>query len=132
MAWPFPDRVGVISMKMFAVLFGIALLCVASFLFGHRLAMSQARDVARTGLEVAASQMASGSLVRVAINSRILDSIRVGKTSEAVEWACKDLSGARNILKELSGFNVLGKENIRRAIEMGDKSYVASCGAHRR
>jgi hypothetical protein len=119
-------------MKMIAVIFGIALLCIASFLFGHRLAMSQARDIAQTSLEVAASQMASGSLVRVATNSRILDSIKVGKTNEAIEWACKALFGAQKNRKELSGFNALNKENIRKAIEMGDKAYVPSCGTNPR
>lgn len=116
-------------MKTIAVLLGIASLCVASFLLGHRLAISQARDIAQTSLEVAASQMASGSLVRVAINSRILNSIRAGKTDEAIEWACKDLSGAQKNIKELSGFNALNKENIRKAIERGDKAYASSCGA---
>lgn len=114
-------------MKRIAAFFGIASLCIAAFFLGNYLAMSQARSIVRKGMAVAASSMQSSSMVRVVINTRILDSIRAGKPADAAKWACQDLSGANKNLKELSMLEALNEENIQKAIEMGDKTFSESC-----
>jgi hypothetical protein len=116
-------------MKKLTAIFGTISLCIASFFLGNYLAMSQARSIVRSGTDVAATSMQSSSMVRVVINSRILESINAGNPADASKWACKDLSSAKKNLKELSGLEALNKENIQKAIEIGDKAFSESCAS---
>ena len=115
-------------MKKLTAILGAISLGIASFFLGNYLAMSQAKSIVRTGIGVATSNMATSSLLRVAVNTRILESIKADKTPEAIKWACKDLYSARKNLKEISDFESLNRENIRKSVEMADDTYAASCG----
>ena len=114
-------------MKRIAAVLGIVSLFIAAFFLGNYLAMSQARSIVRAGMEVATSSVASSSMVRVTINTKILESIRQGEPLEAAKWACKDLSSAKRNLEGLSESDFLNKENVLMAIQKGTRTYAEAC-----